>query len=71
MGKITRQLIHFQLLLFMLEIQQLHIRLESFLLFPHVLDVLALLLELVACVRDVYLQLRKLCHIYLYIYIDI
>lgn len=46
MGKITRQLIHFLLLLFVLEIQQLHVRLEPFLLFPHVLDVLALLLEL-------------------------
>lgn len=69
MRQITRQLVHFLLLLLVLEIQQLHVRLESFLLFPHVLDMLALFLKLVGYVRDVYVQLRKLCHVYINMYV--
>jgi hypothetical protein len=44
--QIPSKLVHFNLLLLMLHIQQLHVFFEAPFLFPHVFDMLTLLLEL-------------------------
>lgn len=47
LGQVSRQLVHFQLLPFVLEIQELHIFFKPTSLLTHVFDVLTFLLELI------------------------